>query len=367
MTVTSSGTGSGTLTYTRDESLGQKPQQPWARRTPEFRIINLVAVVVPIAIVGLLFWYTPIPAPILVTVIYFPLQLLAAVWAAWHLRGRKSTPDAVVMVLAIGFSIMTFIILGSILFSIAIRGFQALSVGFIFQNSLYISPSTPLGWGGIGHAILGTFYIVLIATLIAVPLGIGTAVYITEVKGRFSAYVRFFVQAMSGVPSVVAGLFILTILIYNGLFSQSVITGALAYTILMLPTVARTTEEVLKLIPEDLRTGALALGSTRARVVLQVVLPAARTGLVTATILGIGRVVGETAPLLLTALSNDQTVLNPFNSTTASLPVYIFEKVALPFPDAVARAWGAALTLLIIVGLLFALARVLSVRRFAKK
>jgi phosphate transport system permease protein len=261
---------------------------------------------------------------------------------------------------------MTFIVLGSILFSIAIRGLQAISVGFIFQNSLYISPSTPLGWGGIGHAILGTFYIVLIATIISVPLGVGTAVYITEVKGRFSAYVRFFVQAMSGVPSVIAGLFILTVLIFNGFLTQSVLAGALAYTILMLPTVARTTEEVLKLIPEDLRTGALALGSTRARVVLKVVLPAARTGLVTATILGIGRVVGETAPLLLTALSNDQTVLNPISNATSSLPVFIFEKVALPFPDAVARAWGAALVLLVIVGILFTIARVLSVRRFAK-
>lgn len=357
---------SGTTTYERNDALNQSPEKPWARRTPQFRVVNLIAIIVPITIVGLLFWYTDIPTPILVTVVYFPLQLLAAMWAAAQLRGRKATADAVLIVLAIGFSVMTFIVLGSILFSIAIRGLQAISVGFIFQNSLYISPSTPLGWGGIGHAILGTFYIVLIATLISVPLGVGTAVYITEVKGRFSAYVRFFVQAMSGVPSVIAGLFILTVLIFNGVLTQSVLAGALAYTILMLPTVARTTEEVLKLIPEDLRTGALALGSTRARVVLKVVLPAARTGLVTATILGIGRVVGETAPLLLTALSNDQTVLNPIGNATSSLPVFIFEKVALPFPDAVARAWGAALVLLIIVGILFTIARVLSVRRFAK-
>lgn len=357
---------SGTSTYQRDENLVQEPQRPWAKRTPQFRLVNLTAIVVPIAIVGLLYWYAAIPTPILVTIIYFPLQLLAATWAAAQLRGRKATPDAVLIVLAVGFSIMTFIVLGSILFSITVRGLQAMSVGFIFQNGLYISPSTPLGWGGIGHAILGTFYIVLLATIISVPLGVGTAVYITEVKGRFSAYVRFFVQAMSGVPSIIAGLFVLTVLIFNGFLTQSVLAGALAYTILMLPTVARTTEEVLKLIPEDLRTGALALGSTRARVVLRVVLPAARTGLVTATILGIGRVVGETAPLLLTALSNDQTVLDPFNSSTSSLPVYIFEKVALPFPDAVARAWGAALVLLIIVGILFTIARILSVRRFAK-
>jgi phosphate transport system permease protein len=107
--------------------------------------------------------------------------------------------------------------------------------------------------------------------LVSVPIGIATAVYVTEVKGRFRNYVRFFIQAESGVPSVVAGLFILTILILTGIISQSALAGALAYSILMLPTVARTSEEVLKLIPDDLRTGALALGSTRARTVLKVV------------------------------------------------------------------------------------------------
>jgi len=144
--------------------------------------------------------------------------------------------------------------------------------------------------------------IVGIATIISVPLGIATAVYVTEIRGRAVPYVRFFVQAMSGVPSVVAGLFVLTVFILTGVMRQSALAGAIAYAILMLPTVARTAEEVLRLVPEDLRTGALALGSTRSRVVFNVVLPAARTGVITAMLLGVARVVGETAPLLLTAL-----------------------------------------------------------------
>jgi phosphate transport system permease protein len=134
----------------------------------------------------------------------------------------------------------------------------------------------------------------------------------------------------------------------------------------MLPTVARTAEEVLKLVPDDLRTGALALGSTRARVVLRVVVPAAKTGIITAAILGVARVVGETAPLLLTALKNDKTVLNPFADPISALPTYIFDNVAQPYPDAVIRAWGAALTLMIIVAILFTLTRMLSAKRPGK-
>ena len=252
------------------------------------------------------------------------------------------------------------------LWSILSKGMQAISMAFIFQNNEYISPSTPLGYGGIGHAIIGTVLIVAISAAIAVPLGVMTAIYITEVRGKAVPYVRFFVQAMSGVPSVVAGLFILTVLILTGVLNNSAFAAGLAYAILMLPTVARTAEEVLKLVPDDLRTGALALGSTRARVALRVVVPAAKTGIITAAILGVARVVGETAPLLLTALKNDKTVLNPFADPITALPTYIFTNVAQPYPDAVLRAWGAALVLMVLVAILFTLTRMLSTKRPGK-
>ena len=337
----------------------QKPQRPWRSKPARFSISIVVASVVPLLIVGALFSQTDIPGAILMTVVYFPLQLIASGIAAAVTRGQRGILDSVILVNAIGATLFSLIILGSVILSLIVRGWTALSAHFIYQNNIYINPSTPLDYGGIGHAILGTFLIVFISSLIAVPVGIATAVYITEVRGRAVPYVRFFVQAMSGVPSVVAGLFILTIVVATGAFNQSAFAGGLAYAILMLPTVARTAEEVLKLVPEDLRTGALALGSTRARTVLRVVIPAARTGIITAVILGIARVIGETAPLLLAAGNSDGTVLNPFSEPIAAIPTYIFNNVALPYPDAVARAWASALVLMILVAILFTAARLI--------
>ena len=337
----------------------EPPRRPWTKKPARFTVSVALAVVIPALIVGWLFLTSDIPGALIAVVIYLPLQLVAAGIAAWFNRGLRSVGDSVIVVLAIGATIFSLVVLISVIASLIIRGIKALSPHFLYQNSVYINPSTPLEYGGIGHAMVGTLLILLISSAIAVPIGIATAVYITEVRGRAVPYVRFFVQAMSGVPSVVAGLFILTIVVATGAFNQSALAGGLAYAILMLPTVARTAEEVLKLIPDELRTGALALGSTRARTVLMVVLPAARTGIITAILLGIARVIGETAPLLLAAGNNDATVVNPFDQSIASIPVYIFNNVALPYPDAVTRAWGSALVLMIFVAVIFTLARVL--------
>jgi phosphate transport system permease protein len=292
-------------------------------------------------------------------VIYLPLQLIAAGLAALVSKGKHGVVDSGIYVLAIGGSIFSLVILTSLIVTLFANGLKAFSVSFLTQNNVYISPSTPLEYGGVGHAVLGTLLIVFISMLFAIPIGVATAVYVTEVRGRAVPYVRFFVQAMSGVPSVVAGLFILTVLILSGALGASAFAGGLAFAILMLPTVARTAEEVLRLVPEDLRTGALALGSTRARTVLQVVIPAAKTGIVTAIVLGVARVVGETAPLLLVIGVSDKTVLDPFNSPITALPTYIFDNVAQPYPDAVSRAWGAALVLIIVVAILFVTTRIL--------
>jgi phosphate transport system permease protein len=344
----------------------QRPKRPWRKKTPRFTVSVILAVVLPAVVIVFLWQTSTIPTPVLMVACYLPLQLVASALAAIATRGRRGIADSIVIVSAIGATVFSLVVLLSLLGSLAVRGWKALSPSFIFQNNVYISPSTPLDYGGIGHAILGTALIVFLASLVAVPIGIATAIYITEVRGRAVPYVRFFVQSMSGVPSVVAGLFILTTLIVTGALTQSALAGGLAYAILMLPTVARTAEEVLRLVPDELRTGALALGSTRARTVFRVVLPAARTGIVTAIILGIARIIGETAPLLLAAGNSDQTILNPTGSPVASLPTYIFNNVALPYPDAVTRAWGAALALMILVAVLFTLARVLSRGRLGR-
>ena len=332
--------------------------RPWRKRTTKFDRAVALAVIVPLLLVIAMFIFTDIPDA-LVMVIYLPLQMIASGLAAYATKGKRGILDSVIIVNAIGASIFSFVVILSVVWSLISHGIKALSIPFLTQNSTYISPSTPLEYGGIAHAALGTIIIVGISAVVAVPIGIATAIYITEVRGKAVPYVRFFVQSMSGVPSVVAGLFILTTLILTGAINTSALAGGLAYAILMLPTVARTAEEVLKLVPDELRTGALALGSTRARTVFQVVLPAAKTGIITAIILGVARVIGETAPLLLTSGKNDGTVYNPFSDPISALPSTIFENVAQPYPDAVTRAWGASLVLMILVAILFTAARVL--------
>lgn len=248
----------------------------------------------------------------------------------------------------------------SIIVTVVQKGSKAFHAGYLTDDMRITPSSDPLQFGGVAHAVIGTLIMVLIASLIAVPLGILAAIYIVEVKGRFAKMVRFFTQAMSGVPSIVAGLFIYsTVVIFFGGFSA--IAGALSLVILMLPTVARTSEEVLKIVPEELRSASYALGASQARTTFRVVLPTVASGLVTAAVLGIARVVGETAPLILTAsyfVATSTSVTEPI----ASLPIYIFSSLGLGDANATARAWGGSLVLLVVVLVLFILARSISTR-----
>jgi phosphate transport system permease protein len=250
--------------------------------------------------------------------------------------------------------------LASVLYTVASKGITAIKLNTFTQDMRVTQPDAPFTEGGALHAILGTFEIVLIATIICVPLGVLTALYLTEIKGRFENLVRFLVQAMSGVPSIVAGLFIYTVLIVTLGVNYSGIAGAFALSILMLPTVARTSEEVLKLIPNDLREAGVALGATQWRTVAMVVVPAAKSGILTAVILGVSRVAGETAPLLLTILGNTTNNLNPFSGPIAALPLYTFSLMKTGLDVAISRAWGGALILLTLVLILFITARLLS-------
>ena len=248
--------------------------------------------------------------------------------------------------------------------SIFITVFQKGSEAFhskYLTDDMRITPSgDDLQYGGIAHAIVGTLLMVIVATIISVPFGIIAAIYIVEVKGRFSDMIRLLVQAMSGVPSIVAGLFVYsTVVVAFGSFSAW--AGALALSILMLPTVARTSEEVLKLVPADLRDSSAALGATQARTVFTVVIPTVASGLITAAVLGVARVVGETAPLILTSSYFVATSTN-LNQPIASLPIYIFSSLGLGDQNATARAWGGALVLLGLVFFFFLITRIFSSR-----
>ena len=222
--------------------------------------------------------------------------------------------------------------------------------------------------GGIKSAILGTIEIVALATAIAVPLGIGVALYLVEYgrESRFAAVVRYFVDVMTGVPSIVFGLFIyITLILSGGVGGFAGWKGSLALALLMLPIVTRSAEVVLTLVPDSLREAALALGAPRWRVVGRIVLPTALPGLVTGSLLAIARAAGETAPLLFTSTLALATTLN-LGTQMNSLPAVIFADVGQAQDRLVRVAWGAALTLVLMILVLTTLARLISRRsRFA--
>ncbi len=219
--------------------------------------------------------------------------------------------------------------------------------------------------GGIRSAIFGTLELVALASLISVPIGIAVALYLTEYgkDGRFANVVRYFVDVMTGVPSIVFGLFIYIVLVVSHVGGSGFAgwKGALALSLLMLPIVIRSSEVVLLLVPTSLREAALALGAPRWRIVWKVVLPTARTGLVTGSLLAVARGMGETAPLLFT-VSAASVLTGNVNSEMNTLPVQIYNDITSPRDVVVARAWGAALTLVALVLILNLIARAISRR-----
>ncbi|CAB5241003.1 MAG: phosphate ABC transporter permease PstA [Actinobacteria bacterium] len=281
-------------------------------------------------------------------------------------RGSAAAKDALVnSLVAIG-AIVTVIPAASILATVVKKGLPGISFGLFTHDMALATPTDPLNNGGLLHAITGTLILVAIALIFSVPIGILTALYLTEIKGRFTNPIRFLVQAMSGVPSIVAGLFILSAILYPITKAYSGLMGSLALTILMIPTIARTSEEVLNLIPNELREAGTALGGTQWRTVAMIVLPAAKSGLVTAIILGVARIAGETAPILLLTGGGDRVNPNAFNGPMGSLPYYIWKSFNAGSPEAITRAWAGLLVLVGLVLILFTLARFLGSRKAAK-
>jgi phosphate transport system permease protein len=334
-------------------------QRPWRELSVKKVATAITPALIPIVIASILVKTTGLDGKL--GFVFSWVLASSATIVIWPIAiKRRATRGDLFMQTSVVFAGGIF--LGAVLWlfqSVLAPGLRAFRFSLLVRDSATVGVDTPLDQGGLLHAILGSLVIVGLATLISVPFGILAALYITEVRGRLVPYTRFFIQAMSGVPSIVAGLFIYAALIVSKVLPFTGFTGALALAILMLPTVARTAEEVIRLVPDELRYAALALGGTQMRTVLQVVLPSARNGLITATILGIARVAGETAPLLLTAFGSNTNNLNPFEGTMATLPWYIFTQMTLGTENDVARAWVAALVLMVIVALFFVLARTL--------
>ena len=266
------------------------------------------------------------------------------------------------LVITVGFALVMVPVV-SLLATAFIKGGKGLRPHIFTQTMAATSYSDPLSKGGLLHAIIGTLYLIIIATIISLPLSILTALYLTEIKGRAAGFIQFLVQAMSGVPSVVAGVFIYAALLLTTHLRGSTFIGALPLAILMIPTVTRTAQEVLNLVPSELREAGLALGATQWRTVMTIVVPAARSGLITAVILGIARIAGETAPLLFTLGTTDKVNWNPFTGGQNALPYYVWSGLRDGTEGGMQRAWSAILVLLILVLALFTTARIFGDRK----
>lgn len=235
-----------------------------------------------------------------------------------------------------------------------------LHVNFFTDDMAGIGPRDAFDRGGILHAVAGSLIQLGIAIAITVPLGIGTAVFMTEVGGRFATVVRTVVEAMTALPSIVAGLFVYTVMVVALGYPRSGLAAGLAIAVMMLPIIARASDVVLRVVPSGLREAGLALGASRWRVVWHVVLPTARPGLATALILGVARGVGETSPVLLTSGAAPFLTLDPTSGFMNSLPLYVFSTVRSGEPQAIARGFAAASVLLVLVLVLFVTARLLA-------
>ena len=347
-------------------SLSVKPQRPWQ---PTFKSLipdilgALFTALATMAIVGV----SPLKGKLGFVIVLILMAIITTSLISLIRKDRKAALNSTSTVLVYVAAAFVIVPLASILWEIFTKGATGVSLN-IFSNDMSATASdSPLTEGGLLHAIVGTVYLVLIASVVSTPIGILTALYIVEVKGKFAGIVRFFVQAMSGIPSIVAGLFIYAVWMIGLGNSYNAAAGAAALAILMIPTVARTSEEVLKLIPNDLREAGLAMGATQWRTVAMIIIPAAKSGLVTAVILGIARVAGETAPLLLTIGGADGLNLNPFSGNNSALPYYIWKNLGLGSEIAVQRAWLGVFILIVVVFIFFTLARVLGAAKGSRK
>jgi phosphate transport system permease protein len=246
---------------------------------------------------------------------------------------------------------------------IVYRGRQALAhLNFFTQDLSRAASQQPLTVGGIKHAIVGTLWMISIALVLTVPLGLVAAVYLNEVGGRFARFVRTIVEAMTALPSIVAGLFIYATWILALHQEKSALAGSLALSVDMLPIIIRAADVVLRLVPGGLREASAALGAPQWRTVRTVVLPTARSGLATSVILGMARAIGETAPVLLTVGYGTALNTNPLHGPMVNLPLAAFELVKTGEPTQVARGFAAASFLLLLVLTLFVIARVIGGR-----
>lgn len=345
-----------------DTEVGERRQVHAARLDDRFALLGAAAGA--LAVAALLFgWIAPLSGVIgFVVVAFLAFVAIYALLVSITSDGREVLDRVMTVVLASSGVILISALLFVVIFTM-IRGWEALThLNFFFQDMEFAGPLDGLDVGGVAHAIVGTLIQISIALAISIPLGIMTALFLNEVGGRFARFVRTIVDAMTALPSIVAGLFIYSAFILIFTHQRSGFAAALAITVMMLPIIIRASDVVLRLVAGNLREASYALGASRWRTVWHVVLPTARSGLMTAIILGTARGIGETSPVLLTSGVTNVMNLNPFEGPMISLPLQVFDFVRSPEPNMVARGFGTAAVLMLLVLTLFAIARVLGGR-----
>lgn len=289
------------------------------------------------------------------------LGAVGVLGTTWLVEGRRRAVDRFVTGLAWTAFLAAVTPLGLVLGYTVAKGAGRLDGTFLAHSMAGLAPSDP--GGGAYHALVGTLEQVGLASAVALPVGLGTAIYLTEYgSGRLPAVIRFFVDVMTGIPSIVAGLFIYSFWVLGLGLGFSGLAGALALAVLMLPILVRSAEEMLQLVPGSLREAGWALGLPRWRVIVSLVLPTAAAGLTTGVLLGIARIAGETAPLILTVFGTTYIHLNPLAGKQEALPLYVYNQAHQAYQPAIDRAWAGALMLIIIVLVLYATARIVTHR-----
>ncbi|UQA93870.1 phosphate ABC transporter permease PstA [Streptomyces halobius] len=284
------------------------------------------------------------------------LFVLGTFTLAVGVEGARQAKDRLATSLVWMAFLLAVVPLASLLWETIARGVKVLD-GYFLSTSMGTLPDALPG-GGIYHAIVGTLEQVGLATLIAAPIGLLTAIYLVEYgRGKLAKAVTFFVDVMTGIPSIVAGLFVLSVWILILGFGPSGFAGSMALAILMMPVVVRSTEEMLKLVPNELREASLALGVPKWRTILKVVLPTSVGGITTGVMLAIARITGETAPVLLLVWGAKTINNNPFEGAQQSLPLYVYQQWQIGSEAAYDRAWAAALVLIAFVMILNLAAR----------
>jgi phosphate transport system permease protein len=331
-------------------------------------VVNLGVLVAAIVVSAVLVLGTGIGNWVLVVVLAGVFYLVGLFVAATRVEGRRAARNRIWQALIYSACVLAILPLASVVWTLVSKGASRLD-GDFFNASMNNIGARDAG-GGAYHAIIGTLEQVGIATLFAVPLGVLGAIYLVEYgRGKFAFTVRFFVDVMTGIPSIVAGLFILAfwVLIVSPWFNNgtprfSGFAASLALTVLMLPTIVRSTEEMLRLVPGPLREGSYALGIPQWKTILKIVLPTALPGIVTGVMLAVARAAGETAPVLLVAGGAAAINFDPFNGNQASLALFVYQQAGDASKYAPARAWTAALTLVALVLILTIAAKLLARR-----